>query len=171
MKDIKGYEGKYAITEDGKVWSYISNQFLKPMYKPKTGYERVELQGQSYLIHRLVAEAYIPNPENKPTVDHIDRNVHNNHVSNLRWATYSEQRYNQYKYSREELTYNMKNNGCCSERKIHMCNKDTHNIIQTFNSMTDAAIYLNDIEKRKNISAVCRGKKKSAYGYYWQFAD
>lgn len=57
-------------------------------------YLGVRIQGCYHLIHRLVAETFIPNPENKPTVDHIDRNPNNNCLSNLRWATHSEQRDN-----------------------------------------------------------------------------
>lgn len=102
MKDIKGYEGLYAVTEDGKVWSYP-----KP-YSSKTGLwlkpianRSKRIKAQDYilwmvglnkdskvkreLVHRLVANAYIPNPENKPQVNHIDGNPANNHVDNLEW--------------------------------------------------------------------------------------
>lgn len=51
----------------------------------------VVVNGKSYLVHRLVAECFIPNPEHKPTVDHINRDPTDNRVSNLRWATYKEQ--------------------------------------------------------------------------------
>lgn len=57
-------------------------------------YLGVRIQGCYYLIHRLVAETFIPNPDEKPTVDHIDRDTTNNSLSNLRWATHSEQREN-----------------------------------------------------------------------------
>lgn len=59
-------------------------------YKSSRGYIRY----RNYAVHRAVAECFIPNPDNKPTVDHIDRNRSNNCVSNLRWATHSEQRIN-----------------------------------------------------------------------------
>jgi len=99
MKDIKGYEGRYAATEDGRIWSYISNKFLSPR-KRKDGYYQVKLSNDSYrvetlLLHRIIAETFIENPENKPTVDHIDRNKNNNTISNLRWATRSEQVFNE----------------------------------------------------------------------------
>lgn len=58
------------------------------------GYRRVKIQGKTYKVHRLVAETFIDNTENKPTVDHIDRNKSNNNVSNLRWATSKEQKEN-----------------------------------------------------------------------------
>lgn len=90
FKDIKGYEGRYAITSCGKVWSYRSNKFLKPQ-KDKDGYLVVDLvvnyQRKNYKIHRLVAEAYIPNPENKPQVNHRDENKENNCINNLDWMT------------------------------------------------------------------------------------
>lgn len=114
MKDIKNYEGKYAITEDGQIWSYLSNQFLKP-YKTRAdeNYLTVKLQGKAYQVHRLVAETFIPNPENKPTVDHIDRNPENNSVSNLRWATYKEQAINKNEVIFNDYSNHLKNNGSC----------------------------------------------------------
>lgn len=171
MKDIKNYEGKYAITENGQVWSYLSNQFLKP-YKRKINenYLTVELQGKAYQVHRLVAETFIPNPENKPTVDHIDRNPENNSVSNLKWATYKEQATNKNEVILNNYSNHLKNNGSCQEKSVIMCDKNTHIPIKQFSSMTEAAIFLGKKDARKNISAVCRGKRLSTYGYYWQYA-
>ena len=97
MKDIKGYEGIYAITEDGRVWSYRRKIFLKQRLD-KYGYPRITLyfdgKLKTYFIHRLVAEAYLPNPEEKTTVNHLDECKTNNHISNLAWATVKEN--NQY---------------------------------------------------------------------------
>ena len=88
MKDVKGFEGIYAVTSCGKVWSYKRNKFLKPT-KSKKGYLSVKLQNdceKKYAsVHRLVAEAYIENVNNYDTVDHIDGNKENNNVNNLQW--------------------------------------------------------------------------------------
>ena len=88
MRDIKGYEGIYAITSCGRVWSYSTKRFRKP-YVNNGGYLCIDLwkNNKRYhkTIHRLVAEAYIPNPDNLPTVDHIDFDKTNNSVNNLRW--------------------------------------------------------------------------------------
>lgn len=90
MKDISNYEGLYAITSCGKVWSYRSKKFLKPIQE-KNGYISVRLskdgQPKGHYIHRLVAEAYIPNPEGLPQVDHIDEVKEHNWVGNLQWIT------------------------------------------------------------------------------------
>ena len=90
MKDIKGYEGLYAITMTGRVWSYKTKKFLKPQ-KMKNGYLRVGLckddKQKFFYIHRLVAETYIPNPDNKLQVGHIDENPANNCWDNLYWTT------------------------------------------------------------------------------------
>lgn len=90
MKDIKGYEGEYAITSCGKVWSYKSKRFLKPKIS-KNGYMEICLskgnQKKSYLVHRLVAKAYIPNPDNLPQISHLDETSTHNWVGNLKWAT------------------------------------------------------------------------------------
>lgn len=83
----------YAITEDGKVWSFKSNKFLKQKID-KYGYACVSLRrnGKNWTVtvHRLVAEAFIPNPDNKPTVNHKDENKLNNSVTNLEWMTVNE---------------------------------------------------------------------------------
>ena len=93
MIDIPGYEGRYAITETGEVWSYHINRFLKHKIG-KIGYHRVTLMFERkqkiYLIHRLVNAAYNDNPDNKPHTNHIDGNKSNNHYTNLEWVTRSE---------------------------------------------------------------------------------
>lgn len=90
MKDVKGYEGLYAVTSCGRVWSYKRNKFLNPCVDGK-GYLHVTMckngEKRTLKIHRLVAQAYIPNPENLETIDHIDNNKQNNCINNLRWMT------------------------------------------------------------------------------------
>ena len=86
-KEIEGFEN-YHIFEDGRVWSCKRGIFLKGSIA--RGYIQVNLNGKWKKIHRLVGQAFIPNPENKPEIDHIDRNRTNNHFSNLRWATHQE---------------------------------------------------------------------------------
>jgi hypothetical protein len=93
MKDIKGFEGFYKATEDGKLFSVRSNRFLSLNLKPN-GYVYAEfnVMGKiSYIrVHRIIAETFIPNPENKEQVNHIDGDKSNNHISNLEWVTQSE---------------------------------------------------------------------------------
>jgi hypothetical protein len=82
-------DNQYLIYPDGRVWSNKSNKFLSPT--EHKGYFRVTLHidGKQLTpdIHRLVAETFIPNPDNLPQVNHIDENTKNNHYSNLEWTT------------------------------------------------------------------------------------
>lgn len=88
LKLIKGFKN-YQISDDGRVWSIKRNIWLKPLIGG-VGYHQVSLRkdGKSYMkcIHKLVAEAFIPNPNNYTEVDHIDTDINNNTVSNLRWC-------------------------------------------------------------------------------------
>jgi hypothetical protein len=105
-KDVKGYEGLYSVSEFGDVKAldrYVDNRWGgKVLKKEKNiairkdckGYLRCTLLAdktpKTISTHRLVAEAFIPNPENKPCVNHIDCNPSNNNISNLEWVTYTE---------------------------------------------------------------------------------
>ena len=94
-KDIPNYENLYQISNYGRVRSlhnrYKNKLYLKPCATSK-GYLSVSLckdhTQKAFNIHRLVAEAFIPNPKNLPCINHIDENKENNIFSNLEWCTY-----------------------------------------------------------------------------------
>lgn len=102
-REIEGYEGQYAVSDKGEVKSlerdihysdrgriqHREERLLKPFHSSK-GYLLVKLNGKNYQIHRLVAQAFIPNPDNLPEVDHFDTCRTNNDVSNLRWITHKD---------------------------------------------------------------------------------
>ena len=93
--EINDYHN-YLIYEDGRVFTKKNNRFLKQATDRK-GYKYVDLWNngrKNFRIHRLIAIHYIPNPENKPQVDHIDRDKSNNNINNLRWVSKSENQQN-----------------------------------------------------------------------------
>lgn len=157
MLDIKGYEGLYAITSCGKVWSHRRKIFLKPLITKK-GYCTVELsRGRVYRIHRLVAQAYLSNPDNLPEVNHKDEDKSNNSVSNLEWCT-----------SEYNLTY-----GTCRQRaKESIKTKYGKSVYcveldKTFSSAGEASAELHIKDDR--IRYCCKGRRKTAGGYHWKY--
>jgi len=109
-KDIPGYEKRYQISNFGQCRSInrmvrgksntlrnYPGRVLKIFYGEHYGTVMLGHKGKTITIHRLVAMAFIQNPENKPCVNHIDGNKINNHVSNLEWCTYSENEKHSYR--------------------------------------------------------------------------
>lgn len=154
MIDIEGYEGLYAVTSCGKVWSYRTKKFLKPDANER-GYQRVSLSKEGktkrFLIHRLVAEAYIPNPNNYDTVDHIDGCSAHNYIKNLQWMT---------------LKHNVikGNRGLKNAAKKVRC-VETGEI---FESLSNAAKSINRVPSAVS-SAINR--KGASGGYHWEWAE
>lgn len=163
----------YQIYDDGRIWSNLSNKFLTPTKKYqnsnyKKKWENNELEKEpyflyrvtlkdkqnnyrKYLLHRIVAEAFLPNPLNLTEVNHIDANTANNNVSNLEWIS---------SHNNRVL---IKNNN----KKVWRCDKITHKRIESFNSVREAerAGY----GSNSNIILVCNGKRQSAKGYFWEY--
>lgn len=159
MKDIKNYEGLYAITSCGKVWSYRRKKFLKPGVN-KNGYLYVNLwkdgQGKMYKVHRLVAEAYLPNPENLPQVNHKDENKSNNCLQNLEWC---DNKYN--------CNYGTRNERRSDKLKKTVIQYDLDgNFIKEWKSATDVGK-----EVQGNIVKCLKGRYKTAYGYIWKYKE
>ena len=146
MKDIKGYEGLYAITSCGRVWSYRSKRFLKPN-QTADGYFRVELSDKGkrkkFLVHRLVAEAYIPNPNSLPIINHKDEIKTHNYINNLEWC---DNKYNvSYSYGKKVK--------CVETGEI-------------FNSLAEAGRYIG--MSYTCITNALKRKNGTAGGYHWE---
>ena len=159
MKDIKGYEKLYAITPEGEVYSYKYKKFLKPMTN-RYGYLYVNLSRngkyKSCTIHRLVAEAYLPNTENLPEVNHKDENKTNNCLQNLEWCDH---KYNINYGTRNEKVSN-------SHKKPILQFTLDGELVREWPSANDVGR-----EVRKGINSCLRGKAKTAYGYKWKYKE
>jgi len=122
------FNGLYMISSDGRLYSVRSNKYLKPN-TDKYGYYTYTFSINSvrytYKAHRLVATAFIPNPENKPTVNHIDCNKRNNTVENLEWATHKEQ-------SHHPPTFKKLMSTCTKRNYVAMGEKINFNRRRTF---------------------------------------
>ena len=124
--EIEGYKN-YLIYDDGRVYNKKYNRFLKHIINSK-GYYQIKLcensKQKSHKIHRLIAIHYIPNPENKPEVDHINRDRSDNRIENLRWSTGSENMQNQgirknNKCGIKNISYDKKNDRWMFNKKIN----------------------------------------------------
>lgn len=170
-KDIKGYEGLYQVSNLGRVLSIRNNRILKP-YSDKAGkgYYYIHLKrGKNSKIHRLVAQAFLPNPENKDTVNHIDGNTKNNQLNNLEWATHQEN-------CLHRVYVLGQHNGEYKMRRIEMRDITNKSLRIVFPSISQAIRWLKSNTKYKNasttnISAVCSGKRHYAYGYVWNYLE
>ena len=165
MKDIEGYEGLYGVTSCGRIWSFKSKKFLKPHIQ-RDGYMLVTLYkdkiSKTFQVHRLVAKAFISNPNNLPEVNHIDGIKTNNNVQNLEFCSHSYNMRHSYKIGlREREVEQMKARNCKKVKCIETG--------QIFNSGKEAAEVMG--LDASHISKVCRGKAKSHKGYHFEFVE
>ena len=164
-KYITGYEGIYKISSCGNVFSYKKHRLLstKPMNK---GYNSVRLGNKSFLVHRLVAQTFIPNPENKPQVNHKNGIRSDCRVENLEWCTQSENEIHKRKVLCVKGTW-LGKYGIEHNRSKPIKQIKNGNIINVFGSALEAK-RKTGIDNSK-ISLVCTGIRKTAGGYKWEF--
>lgn len=163
-KDIKGYEGMYQVSNVGNVRSlnYRKTGTTKNLVPKVNNCGRlwVELQGKPLLIHRLVAQAFIPNTNNYPEINHKDENPKNNVVSNLEWCTGE---YNRKVYSA------IHSHGRPKIRKREIIQLDVSGKI--VKKWKDSRTISNTTGMNQwSITQCCDGKRKTAYGFKWQYA-
>ena len=203
-KAIEGFEGKYAVSNLGRVKSLIGwngHEYIKRDKILKSSisnehYACVTLHTDKKQVrrevHRLVAQAFIPNPNNLPMVMHIDENKYSNVASNLKWGTQEENmNFPNFKLkqsqiakrrvgernpfygkhhtdeTRRKLSLTHMGKNSINARKVKGTNKNNDEVI--FDSIADAGRALGILPQ--NISACCRGIGKTAGGYKWRYYE
>ena len=160
-RDIDGWEDYYMISNTGKVYSKKKNLIKKTSHN-KDGYESVGLykDGERFgaFVHRLVAKAFVPNPDSLPIVNHKDENPMNNHANNLEWCTYSyNNTYKDIHIKRAKKTgntvYQYDSNG---------------DLIEEHYSCRSAAKFIGT-KADSNICSCCNGESLTAYGYVFSY--
>lgn len=171
---------KYEVSDDGLVKNKERQRILKSN-KMKNGYLSVSLRQEdgSYklvYVHRLVAETYLPNPENKSDVNHKDGNKLNNHLDNLEWATRSENLKHAYNIGLKENNREIARNLCLTNEKILQHREEskvqiqqldeTNNLIAEYASIAEAAEATGIV--KQNIAAASLGQRRTAGGFKWK---
>lgn len=189
-KDIKGYESLYQVSNMGRIKSlerYKENhsklqkveEKIKTINIKNSGYQFVQLyknnKYKNLMVHRLVAQAFIPNVDNKPQINHIDGNKLNNNVTNLEWCTNSENEKHAWNTGLKQCTEKLKEttrktNKEYKSKPINQLDLQG-NYIRTWLNAHEASRHLGI--DRSTISQCCRGSRrnKTAGGYKWGFTD
>lgn len=191
-KDIKGYEGMYQVSNLGRIKSldrkdsrgnFVKGKILKTSLNGK-GYRCLKLSKNGirkpFRVHRLVAETFIPNPDNLPCIDHINTIKTDNRVENLRWCTL-----------KENMNNPITKETCSKSRMGYKPTKETIKKISGKNNHNSQKVYCKELNKtyecirdaerelgiaNQSISACCKGKLKIAgkingIKLHWKYVD
>lgn len=180
-KPVKNFEQSYMVStygriksidriikfSDGRVRRYKS--CIKKIFRINKHYYVASFSKNLHTemkdVHRLVAETFIPNPNNLPEVNHKDENSLNNHVDNLEWCT---RKYNiNYGTHTQKVIEHLKN--CPTTSKPIVQKNLMGVIIKTYPSIREAARALGNIKKDANILKACKGVVQTSYGYKWEY--
>ncbi|MGH0601491.1 NUMOD4 domain-containing protein [Bacillus mycoides] len=172
-RDIKGYEGYYKVSNKGRILSLerpivrcgrnqvLKQRILKSHLNKQINYTytflTINKDSKRFYIHRLVAEAFVENPDNKPFVNHKNGIRNDNDYKNLEWVTQKE---------------NVRH---AFETGLNSCNKKVGQysldgiLLNTYDSVRQASRSLGKgLNAAGNISSCCNGRKKTLYGYKWK---
>ena len=172
-KPVAGYEGLYEVSNLGVVRTLHPREnccTLKPYITPN-GYEQVCLYSgnsrKKMYVHRIVATAFVDNPDNKPQVNHIDENKRNNSAVNLEWITIAQNLRHGSRMNRQKRTL-IKNGK--TNKKVD-CYSISGEFIQTFNSCKEASKATG--ANASTITQCCKGAhwRKTSGGYVWKYHD
>lgn len=183
IKDIKNYETLYYADTDGNIYSkdriismknpnkktntnitFIKKGICLKPHKKKNGYYVVTLckngKKEEVLVHRIIAQTFLPNPKNLPEVNHKDENPENNKLSNLEWCTRN------YNYFYGTATERRKNNQ--PSKSVIQFDKNNY-FLNKYSSIHEAERITG--VKHYNIITVCKGKRKTAGGFIWKYEN
>lgn len=172
MREIKGYEGIYAISKTATIINLKTNKIRTPSIG-NHGYHSVDLyknnQRKTFLVHRLMAETFLDNHESKKTVNHKDGNKINNTLDNLEWASYSENHKHSYtdlgRKAYMEGRFGRLNH---NSKPVQMCSQDGR-FIERFDSIMDAERRTGILNN--GIVACLKGKSKTSGGFKWRYEN
>lgn len=169
FKLIDGYED-YLISDKGRVWSNKSQRFLKP-HLNKYGYYVVglisEREKKSFLVHRLVAMAFIPNPDKLPIINHKDEVKTNNCVDNLEWCTNDYNIHYGTAIQKVRISKQTKLNDPKTSKKVYQYKKND-TLVYEWPSISEAE---RNGYSKANIISCCNGRRETHKGYKWSFSS
>ena len=173
-KSVVGYEGLYEVSNFGRVKSLKrlhTKERIVSQWLNHRGYARVTLwkenKQRKYSVHRLVAEAFIPNPEAKPQVNHIDENKTNNAAWNLEWCTQTEN--HNHGTINERISASLTNNP--QKSKPVSAFDDKGNLISTYPSIYEASRRLGVSASSIRNCIKGRNRMKHCHGYVWKYSE
>jgi hypothetical protein len=174
-KPIVGFEGCYVVTSDGRIFSVRNGKYReRKLAMDRGGYLVVSLwannKNKQFKVHRLVAEAFIPNLKNKRCVNHKDGDKQNNSISNLEWVTHGENKHHAFSVLGERHWMKDKHGALCIHHKVvEQIDPNTQEVIAVYNGAQEA--YRLTGFSQGNISSVCRGQRKIANGFIWRYRN